>query len=50
MRLYLPKFHMICEAYEVLSNQQLRTIFEEYGDEGLRLGIEGPDGVFRGGY
>ena len=50
MRLFLPKFHMICEAYEVLSNQQLRTIYEEYGDDGLRLGIRGPDGVYRGGY
>ena len=50
MRLYLPKFHLICESYEVLSNQQLRTIYEEYGDEGLRMGIRGPDGVYRGGY
>ena len=50
MRMYLPKFNQICEAYEVLSNQQLRTIYEEYGDEGLRRGICGPDGVFRGGY
>ena len=48
--MYLPKFHAICEAYEVLSNQQLRTIYENYGDEGLRRGIKGPDGVFRGGY
>ena len=48
--MYLPKFNQICEAYEVLSNQQLRTIYEEYGDEGLRRGICGPDGVFRGGY
>ena len=50
MSMYLPKFHAICEAYEVLSNQQLRTIYENYGDEGLRRGIKGPDGVFRGGY
>ena len=50
MRLFLPKFHLICEAYEVLSNQQLRTIYEEYGDDGLRLGIRGPDNVYRGGY
>ena len=50
MRMNLPKFNQICEAYEVLSNQQLRTIYEEYGDEGLRMGIKGPDGVYRGGY
>jgi len=28
----------------------LRTIFESYGEEGLRKGIAGPDGIFRGGY
>lgn len=28
MRMYEPKFHSICEAYEVLSNQQLKTIYE----------------------
>ena len=28
----------------------MRTIYEEYGDEALRRGIAGPDGVFRGGY
>ena len=50
MSLYLSKFNAICEAYEVLSSRQLRTIFEEYGEEGLRRGIAGPDDVFRGGY
>jgi DnaJ-class molecular chaperone len=48
--MFLPKFNTICEAFEVLSNQQLRTIYEEFGDEGLRLGIRGPDGIYRGGY
>ena len=50
MRMFLPKFHAICEAYEVLADQQLRTIYESYGQEGLRRGVKGPDGVFRGGY
>ena len=50
MRMYLPKFHAICEAYDVLSNQQTRTLYECYGVEGLRRGVKGPDGVFRGGY
>ena len=50
MRMYEPKFQLICEAYEVLSNRQLRTIYEQYGEETLRTGIKGPDGVFRGGY
>lgn len=50
MNMYESKFNAICEAYEVLSNTQLRTIYEEYGEEGLRRGTCGPDGVFRGGY
>lgn len=50
MRMFLPKFHAICEAYEVLANQQLRTLYESYGSEGLRRGVKGPDGVFRGGH
>lgn len=62
MRMYLPKFQLICEAYEVLSNSQLKAIYETYGEEVLRQGILGPDGgmlvylsnvisvVKRGGY
>ena len=45
MRMYLPKFHLICEAYEVLSCDQKRTIYEQYGEETLREGIVGPDGI-----
>lgn len=59
--MYLPKFQLICEAYEVLSNFQLKAIYETYGEEVLRQGIAGPDGgksfiyltfkkVKRGGY
>ena len=63
MRMYLPMFHEICEAYEVLSNckfklklificvlEQLRTIYEQYGEETLHSGDIGPDGIRRGGY
>jgi DnaJ family protein B protein 4 len=39
MRMYEPKFQLICEAYQVLSNHQLRTIYEQYGEETLRTGI-----------
>lgn len=44
MRMYLPKFQLICEAYEVLSNSQLKAIYETYGEDVLRQGILGPDG------
>lgn len=64
MRMYLPMFHQICEAYEVLSNckfklnhlinlcvlEQLRTIYEQYGEETLHSGVVGPDSIRRGGY
>jgi DnaJ-class molecular chaperone len=44
MRMYEPKFQLICEAYEVLSSNQLKTIYEQYGNDVLRQGIKGPDG------
>jgi DnaJ-class molecular chaperone len=44
MRMYEPKFQLICEAYEVLSNNQRKTIYEQYGNDVLRQGIIGPDG------
>lgn len=44
MRMYEPKFQLICEAYQVLSSSQLKTIYEQYGEEALRTGIKGPDG------
>ena len=44
MRMYEPKFQLICEAYQVLSNPQLKIIYEQYGEETLRTGIKGPDG------
>jgi len=42
--MYLPKFHLICEAYEVLSSSQLKAIYETYGENVLRQGVKGPDG------
>jgi DnaJ-class molecular chaperone len=42
--MYLPKFHEIAEAYEVLIDQQHRTIYENYGLQTLCSGIMGPDG------
>mmetsp|Transcript_24692 Transcript_24692/g.17385 ORF Transcript_24692/g.17385 Transcript_24692/m.17385 type:complete len:93 (+) Transcript_24692:24-302(+) len=50
MNTYLSKFHTICEAYEVLSNQQTKTIYDQYGADVLLQGTKGPDGVYRGGY
>lgn len=33
-------FQRICEAYEILSNEQKRQIYDIYGMEGLRSGLE----------
>jgi DnaJ-class molecular chaperone len=44
MRMYEPKFQLICEAFEVLSSHQLKTIYEQYGSDVLRQGFKGPDG------
>jgi len=34
----------MCEAFEVLSNSQLKAIYDKYGEYGLKEGIIGPDG------
>ncbi|KAL1508992.1 hypothetical protein ABEB36_003801 [Hypothenemus hampei] len=37
-------FSLIGEAYEVLTNTLLRAVFDQYGEEGLKRGVPGPDG------
>ena len=36
------KFSEVCEAYEVLSNETTKNIYDKYGDYSLKNGI--PDG------
>ncbi|KAF0700083.1 Aste57867_9362 [Aphanomyces stellatus] len=38
------KFQDVNEAYEVLSDKQKRTIYDQYGEEGLKGGIPSQDG------
>ncbi|XP_001352723.2 dnaJ protein homolog 1 [Drosophila persimilis] len=38
------RFKEIAEAYEVLSDKKKRDIFDQYGEEGLKGGMPGPDG------
>ncbi|KAJ3072333.1 DnaJ sub B member 13 [Podochytrium sp. JEL0797] len=45
-------FKMVSEAYDVLSNQKLRAIYDQYGTDGLRKGVPARDGFdgYSGGY
>jgi len=43
------KFDEICEAFEVLSNVELKAIYDKYGEYGLKEGIILPDGSKCGG-
>ncbi|EFA03257.1 dnaJ homolog subfamily B member 13 [Tribolium castaneum] len=36
-------FSLICEAYDVLSDPLRRSVFDQYGEEGLKRGVPGPD-------
>lgn len=39
-------FALICEAYDVLSNTLRRAVFDQYGEEGLKKGVPGPNNTF----
>ncbi|KAI4465607.1 dnaj subfamily c member [Holotrichia oblita] len=36
-------FGLICEAYDVLGNPLRRAVFDQYGEEGLKGGVPGPE-------
>lgn len=38
------KFKQVAEAYEVLSDKKKRDIYDSYGEEGLRAGVQGGPG------
>jgi len=33
------RFKEVCEAFDILSNVELRAIYDKYGDFGLREGL-----------
>lgn len=50
MAINLEKFQEICEAFEVLSDQKHKIIYDQYGEDMLREGIKNEKGVFEGAY
>lgn len=43
------KFNQVCEAFDVLYNAETKAIYDEYGEYGLKEGIQRPDGTKIGG-
>lgn len=43
-------FALVSEAYDVLSNPLRRAVFDQYGEEGLKKGVPGPNDTFFGPY
>ncbi|CAG9310849.1 unnamed protein product [Blepharisma stoltei] len=46
----LNRFHLLAEAYEVLSDPVKRSIYDQSGEFGLKEGINEGNGSFSGGY
>lgn len=44
------QFNKICEAYDVLSNSELKAVFDKYGEYGLKNGVTNDQGEKLGGY
>ncbi|XP_037087399.1 dnaJ homolog subfamily B member 13-like [Pollicipes pollicipes] len=40
------RFQQLCEAYDVLSSSLYRTIYDQYGEAGLKRGVPRPEGGF----
>lgn len=40
----LEAFNLIAEAYDVLSDPLKRAVYDQYGEEGLKRGVPGPNG------
>ena len=40
-------FSLVAEAYDVLSDPLKRAVYDQYGEEGLKHGVPGPDGYIQ---
>lgn len=50
MNVSTNRFHEICEAYEVLSNETRRSIYDSYGYQALLEGLPDGKGGYKGGF
>ncbi len=55
MKIHVEKFHLLCEAYQVLSNRKFsnliniitakhKIIYDQHGEDTLRLGVKDSTG------
>lgn len=40
---FIEKFSALCEAYEVLSDERLKSVYDRFGADGLENGVENED-------
>lgn len=45
---FIEKFSALCEAYEVLSDERLKSVYDRFGADGLENGVQTDNEDFAG--
>ncbi len=45
---FIEKFSALCEAYEILSNERLKSVYDRFGADGLENGFQTDNDEFEG--
>ena len=45
---FIEKFSALCEAYEILSNERLKSVYDRFGAESLENGFQTDNEEFEG--